>query len=81
MAERDFMEAWQKVFDYQKKDKDVFDNDLRSSFRERDIDGLMDAMSRLIRITLFQPDCIFGKKESAALQDMMSAISPPSRGI
>jgi hypothetical protein len=71
MTEGEFMKAWQDIFQYHAADQAIFDKVLTPAFRERGIDGLVTAAGELIRETLFQPDSPFGKKESAALQDLM----------
>ena len=71
LTELEFMQTWQSVFEYEKDDKAVFDNDLLPAYRDGGIDGLAGAVGGLIRDALFLPDVPFGKEARASLQDLM----------
>jgi hypothetical protein len=71
LTEREFMKDWQSVFQYDADDMVAFDEILTPAFRNRGIDGLVDAVGGLIRDALFLPSSPFGKQEQSALQDLM----------
>ena len=70
-TEQEFMQTWQDIFEYEAPDKAFFDDVLTPAFREGGIDGLVQAVGQRIRELLFLPDSVFGKPQSAALQDLM----------
>ena len=49
----------------------MFDDILTPAFRNRGIDGLVEAVGGLIREALFLPSSPFGKQERSGLQDLM----------
>jgi hypothetical protein len=71
MAEREFMETWQSVFEYGAADKHLFDAVLAPAFQGGNIDGLVMATGGLLQESLFTDARPFEEKACASLRALL----------
>jgi hypothetical protein len=71
MSENNFMVGWRSVFEYSTADMQLFDEELAPAFRNKGMDGLVEALGRHMINTLFQEKQPLSKMEAASLRDMI----------
>ncbi|MEN6434039.1 MAG: hypothetical protein WA096_07115 [Smithella sp.] len=72
MSENNFMVGWRSVFEYSTADMQLFDEELAPAFRNRGMDGLVEAaLYRHMINTLFQEKQPLSEMEAASLRDMI----------
>jgi hypothetical protein len=71
ISENDFMAGWRSAFEYSPADMQIFDEILATTFRSKDINGLIEVLGWQIVNTLFQEKQPLSEMEAASLRDMI----------